>query len=91
MSAAWGPERTSRPPAEALSGLPEGNGDEDGDNVDGDDDDEEEKDGGGCGDELGEGTAGADASRKISSSLGSLSAFALAVSLASWIRCWEEA
>lgn len=77
MSAAWGPERAPRPPpARVFPGLTDGNDDGDDDAVD------ESGDNGGDG-ELGEATAGADAARKSSSSLGSLSAFSLAVSLAS--------
>lgn len=76
MSAAWGPERAQRaPPARVFSGLTDG---------DNDDDDDAGDEGGGDGDdELGEATAGADAARKSSSSLGSLSAFSLAFSWAS--------
>ena len=75
MSAAWGPERAPRaPPGRVFSGLTDG---------DGDDDDAGNEGGGDGDDESGEATAGADAARKSSSSLGSLSAFPLAVSLAS--------
>ena len=74
MSAAWGPERAPRAlPSRAVCGLPDDN--------DGVDDSDEGGDDGD--DELGKAATGADATRKSSSSLGSFSAFFLAVFLAS--------